>query len=128
MRCIFIGPFDGYWHGHCAFTITFASRVCCFTLVHLSQFALSHSMALFLTYDPFANGGGAARTMCAEAAYSVSVGALPDELREHLRVVSVIVPDVLHILRAKCTVLGFKAPNVLGSRLKLLADSLRAHL
>lgn len=88
-------------------------------------------MALFLTYDPFSSGAAAAVGEASTAAkypYSVSVGALPNELREHLRVVSVIVPDALHIVRAKCTVLGFKAPNVLGSRLKLLADSLRAHL
>ena len=91
-----------------------------------SQFPLCHSMALFLTYDPFSSVGGVVGSE--SYSYSVSVGALPNELREHLRVVSVIVPDVLHIVRAKCTVLGFKAPSVLGSRLKMLADSLRAHL
>ena len=83
-------------------------------------------MALFLTYDPFSSGGGGVGSE--SYSYSVSVGALPNELREHLRIVSVIVPDALHIVRAKCTVLGFKAPSVLGSRLKMLTDSLRAHL
>lgn len=46
-------------------------------------------MALFVTYDPFSSGGGVGSE---SYSYSMSVGALPNELREHLRVVSVIVP------------------------------------
>ena len=47
---------------------------------------------------------------------------LANDIRLLFRPVSVIKPDMGMIMRAKSAALGFKAPVVLGSRLKVLAE------
>ncbi|WAR07684.1 DYHG-like protein [Mya arenaria] len=47
---------------------------------------------------------------------------LSSDIRLLFRSISLVRPDVGMIMRAKCTALGFKAPIVLGSRLKVLTE------
>ena len=47
---------------------------------------------------------------------------LPSEMRAMFRVVSLVRPDTTQILKAKCSSLGFKAPGVLATRLKIISD------
>ena len=47
---------------------------------------------------------------------------IPNELRVIFRQVHMTKPDKGLILKAKCSHLGLKAPNVLATRLKLVAE------
>lgn len=47
---------------------------------------------------------------------------LSNDIRLLFRPVSLVKPDLGMIMRAKSAVLGFKAPVVLGSRLKVLSE------
>lgn len=47
---------------------------------------------------------------------------LANDIRLLFRPVSVVKPDMGIIMRAKASALGFKAPLVLGSRLKVLSE------
>lgn len=47
---------------------------------------------------------------------------LSNDVRLLFRSISLVKPDMGMIMRAKCAAMGFKAPVVLGSRLKLLAE------
>jgi len=50
------------------------------------------------------------------------------DIRQLFRSISLVKPDVGMIMRAKCTALGFKAPIVLGSRLKVLTEQAKDQL
>ncbi|XP_062571168.1 dynein axonemal heavy chain 3-like, partial [Saccostrea cucullata] len=47
---------------------------------------------------------------------------LPIDVRSLFRMVSLVKPDFSLILKAKCAAMGFRAPTVLGARLKALAQ------
>ncbi|KAJ8314952.1 hypothetical protein KUTeg_007102 [Tegillarca granosa] len=48
--------------------------------------------------------------------------SLPNDVRALFRTVSVVRPDFGLILKAKCASMGFRAPSVLGARLKALTE------
>lgn len=47
---------------------------------------------------------------------------LPIEVRALFRTVSLVKPDFGLILKAKCASMGFRAPTVLGARLKAVSE------
>lgn len=53
---------------------------------------------------------------------SPPTGSLPNDVRALFRTVSVVRPDFGLILKAKCAAMGFRAPSVLGARLKALTE------
>lgn len=53
---------------------------------------------------------------------------LPSDLKAYFRTVSLVKPDIGLILKAKCGSMSFKAPAVLGARLKVLAELARDQL
>lgn len=48
--------------------------------------------------------------------------SLPIDVRSLFRMVSLVKPDFSLILKAKCAAMGFRAPSVLGARLKTLTE------
>ena len=53
---------------------------------------------------------------------STAFADISNDLKQLFRTVSLVKPDLGIIMRAKCASLGFKAPVVLGSRLKILQE------
>ena len=53
---------------------------------------------------------------------STAFSAISNDIKQLFRTVSLVKPDLGMIMRAKCASLGFKAPVVLGSRLKVLQE------
>ncbi|XP_055889444.1 dynein axonemal heavy chain 8-like isoform X3 [Biomphalaria glabrata] len=53
---------------------------------------------------------------------------LPSDITEAFRVISMLQPDTAMLLRARCAAMGFKAPNVLANRLKLLTELVKDQL
>ena len=53
---------------------------------------------------------------------------LPIDVRSLFRMVSLVKPDFSLILKAKCAAMGFRAPAVLGARLKALTELARDEL
>lgn len=54
--------------------------------------------------------------------------SLPIDVRSLFRMVSLVKPDFSLILKAKCAAMGFRAPAVLGARLKALTELARDEL
>ena len=67
-------------------------------------------------------------TLNLEADNPKSYHAMSNDIRQLFRNVALVKPDVGMIMRAKCASFGFKAPIVLGSRLKVLAELARDQL
>ena len=70
------------------------------------QINVQASTAMFMTHNPTRH-------------YATPI---PNELRVIFRQVYMIKPDLGLVLKAKCSHLGLKAPNVLATRLKLVAE------
>ena len=47
---------------------------------------------------------------------------ISNDIKQLFRTVSLVKPDLGMIMRAKCAAMGFKAPAVLGARLKVLQE------
>lgn len=53
---------------------------------------------------------------------------IPNDISASFRTISLIKPDLGQILKAKCSALGFRAPNILALRLKVLTELIKDQL
>ena len=70
------------------------------------EISIEASTAMFLTHNPS----------------KLTPHPIPNELRVIFRQVYFPKPDLGLILKAKCSNMGFKAPSILATRLKLVAE------
>lgn len=71
------------------------------------QVSVKRNVAIFMTTNPSTAPPGF---------------KMPEDAKALFRNVSMIMPDLSIVLKAKCTSLGLKGPSVLGTRLKIIAD------
>lgn len=82
-------------------------------LVDGTEIPMKKTVGLFMTTDP---------------THNLPRVNFPNDIAGSFRTISLIKPDLGQILKAKCSALGFRAPNVLALRLKVLSELVRDQL
>ncbi|XP_055954873.1 dynein axonemal heavy chain 8-like [Patella vulgata] len=77
------------------------------------EIGIKNSVGMFMTLNP-----SATPPFC----------SMPNEIRSCYRTISLIKPDIGQILKAKCSAMGFRAPGILASRLKVLSELVKDQL
>ncbi|XP_064629693.1 uncharacterized protein LOC135488785 isoform X2 [Lineus longissimus] len=93
-------------HAQAIFSAVRASLDYCF-IGDGQEIAVNPNISLYMTVNPTTAPGHF---------------QLPSEIKSLFRTVSLAKPDYAIILKLKCSALGFKAPNVLGTRMKIVHE------
>ncbi|XP_025098007.1 LOW QUALITY PROTEIN: dynein gamma chain, flagellar outer arm-like [Pomacea canaliculata] len=82
-------------------------------LVDGAEIPIKKNVGLFMTSNP---------------THSLPEAGVPHDIVGSFRTVSLVKPDIGQILKAKCSALGFRAPNILALRLKVMSELVKDQL